>query len=259
MVVAMLVPTALRAQILPAEPFALAGGRLVVSGDVTATIAPEDTGYFNYTDYEQSALRQVRAGLTTSLTLGRKAMVLGEVRSETGNAFDVYAMFLRLRPWEGQTVDLQLGRIPPTFGAFSRRGYGVDNPLIGYPLPYQYLTSLRADALPANADDLLRMRGRGWRPEFPIGVQTAGPGLPLMSALRWDTGVQVRVGDRPFQFVAAVTNGSLSNPLVQDDNGGKQIAGRVAYQPLGRVGARPVRGASGLSEPHRDRPPRCRE
>ena len=231
MVVAMLVPTALRAQILPAEPFALAGGRLVVSGDVTATIAPEDTGYFNYTDYEQSALRQVRAGLTTSLTLGRKAMVLGEVRSETGNAFDVYAMFLRLRPWEGQTVDLQLGRIPPTFGAFSRRGYGVDNPLIGYPLPYQYLTSLRADALPANADDLLRMRGRGWRPEFPIGVQTAGPGLPLMSALRWDTGVQVRVGDRPFQFVAAVTNGSLSNPLVQDDNGGKQIAGRVAYQP----------------------------
>ena len=93
MVVAMLVPTALRAQILPAEPFALAGGRLVVSGDVTATIAPEDTGYFNYTDYEQSALRQVRAGLTTSLTLGRKAMVLGEVRSETGNAFDVYAMF----------------------------------------------------------------------------------------------------------------------------------------------------------------------
>ena len=230
-VVGLLKPDAVGAQVLPAEPFALAGGRLVVSGEVTATVAPEDTGYFNYTDYEQSALRQVRAGLTTSLSLGPKAMVLGEVRSETGNTFDIYAMFLRLRPWDGRTVDLQLGRIPPRFGAFSRRGYGINNPLIGYPLPYQYLTSLRADAIPANVDDLLRMRGRGWRPAFPIGDQTAGPGLPLMSALRWDTGVQVRVGNRPVQVVAAVTNGSLSNPLVKDDNGGKQIAGRVVYQP----------------------------
>ena len=56
-IIALLVPTALRAQVLPAGPFALAGGRLVVSGEVIATVAPEDTGYFNYTDYEQSALR----------------------------------------------------------------------------------------------------------------------------------------------------------------------------------------------------------
>ena len=52
--------------------------------------------------------------------------------------------------------------MPPTFGAFARRTYATDNPLIGYPLAYQYLTSLRPDALPANADELLRMRGRGW-------------------------------------------------------------------------------------------------
>ena len=253
--IGLLVPTALPAQVLPAEPFALAGGRLVVSGEMIATVAPEDTGYFNYTDYEQSALRQARAGLTTSLSLGRKAMVLGEVRSETGNTFDVYAMFLRLRPWDGRTLDLQLGRIPPTFGAFSRQGYGINNPLIGYPLPYQYLTSLRADALP-NADDLLRMRGRGWRPAFPIGDQTAAPGLPLMSALRWDTGVQVRVGDRPVQFVAAVTNGSLSNPLVKDDNAGKQIAGRLVYQPsLGVVLGVSAGRAAYLSRAATDRLP----
>ena len=40
------------------------------------------------------------------------------------------------------------GRIPPTFGAFSRRAYANGNPLIGYPLAYQYLTSLRPDAVP---------------------------------------------------------------------------------------------------------------
>jgi hypothetical protein len=34
--------------------------------------------------------------------------------------------------------------------------------LIGYPLAYQYLTSLRADSLPLNANELIAMRGRGW-------------------------------------------------------------------------------------------------
>src|SRR5438445_5776950 len=46
-----------------------------------------------------------------------------------------------------KNFDVQIGRIPPTFGAFARRTYANDNPLIGYPLAYQYLTSLRADAL----------------------------------------------------------------------------------------------------------------
>ena len=41
-----------------------------------------------------------------------------------------------------------------TFGAFARRTYANDNPLIGYPLAYQYLTSLRPDAVPATADAL---------------------------------------------------------------------------------------------------------
>ena len=37
--------------------------------------------------------------------------------------------------------------MPPTFGAFARRTYANDNPLIGYPLAYQYMTTMRADAL----------------------------------------------------------------------------------------------------------------
>ncbi len=223
--------TSSRAQVLPTEPISVGGGRLVVSGEASAGIAPEDPGFFNYTDYAQNALRMLRIGVTTRLSLGTKAALLTEIRSETGNQFEIPAMFLRVRPWESRSIDIQAGRIPPTFGAFSRRGYGADNPLIGYPVLYQYLTSLRADALPTNADDLLAMRGRGWRPTFPIGDQSLQPGLPLMSAFRWDTGVQVRVGNRPLQFAAAITNGSLSNPLVVDDNGGKQLAGRVTYQP----------------------------
>src|SRR6478609_6170581 len=74
---------------------------------------------------------------------------------------------------------------------FARRTYGPDaNPLIGYPLAYQYLTSLRPDAVPASADDLLAMRARGWRASYPVGNPVPGPGVPLVSAYRWDTGVQ---------------------------------------------------------------------
>src|SRR2546426_251072 len=84
---------------------------------------------------------------------------------------------------------------------------GRDNPLIGYPLAYQYLTSLRPDALPANADELLRMRARGWLSNFSIGNRTPDRGLPLISALRWDTGVQVTTGWRGLSLTGAVTNG----------------------------------------------------
>ena len=50
-----------RAQGLPSEPVALAGGRLTIGGDVSASIGPDDTGFFNYTDYEHSALKLFRA------------------------------------------------------------------------------------------------------------------------------------------------------------------------------------------------------
>ena len=62
-VVGLLKPDAVGAQVLPAEPFALAGGRLVVSGEVTATVAPEDTGYFNYTEVSRHSRSPVRASV----------------------------------------------------------------------------------------------------------------------------------------------------------------------------------------------------
>ncbi len=106
-----------------------------------------------------------------------------------------------MRPWRRHALDIQAGRIPPTFGAFSRHTYGTDNPVIGYPLAYQYLTSLRTDAVPGTADDLLGMRARGWRSSFPVGSETPGPGVPLITAFRWDTGVQVRWKHGPIEVI----------------------------------------------------------
>ena len=60
---------------------------------------------------------------------------------------------------------------------------------------------------------------------------TIAPGMPLITAFRWDTGVQVRVGPESLNASAAVTNGTSSDPRTRDNNGGKQIAGRLQWRP----------------------------
>ncbi len=230
--VALAGPTAGLAQVLPSEPLTLAGGAIVVSGEAVAAIGSRDhPGYFNYTDYDHTPLRMFRAGLTAGWYPASRVAFLTELRTENLESLKAYAWYVRVRPWSDRPFDLQIGRIPPSFGAFSRRSYGIDNPLIGYPLAYQYLTTLRADALPATSDNVLRLRGRGWLVSYPIGNTAPEGGVPLVSAFRWDTGVQVRVGARPVEATFAMTAGTLSNPRVDDDNGGRQFTGRLAVYP----------------------------
>jgi len=224
---------AAHAQELPSGPISLAGGRVTIGTDVTASLTAqddEDGAWFNYTDYEHNALRMLRLGVAADVRVTDRISVLAEIRAENSDTIQPYALYVRVRPWRDRPIDIQAGRIPPTFGAFPRRIYGADNPLIGYPLAYQYLTSVRSDALPSNPEDVIRMRARGWRPSYPIGSLDIGTGLPMVSAFRWDTGVQVRIGDDALQFSAALTNGTLSDPRTRDNNGGKQVAGRMQWR-----------------------------
>ena len=238
------------AQRLPSEPIVLGGGLLTVGGDLSATVGPDDAGFFNYTDYEDSTLRMLRVDLTASLRAGNHLSLLGDIRSQNAGAPKAYALYLRIRPWTKRRFDLQVGRVPPTFGAFPRRSYEADNPLIGYPLAYQYLTSLRADAVPASADELLSMRGRGWLANYSVGDLSAAPGVPLATAFRWDTGVQAHAANDFVELTAAVTSGTLSNPLFRDDNAGRQIATRVALHPIAGL----IVGASAARGPFLSRP-----
>jgi len=223
---------AVHAQGLPSEPIALAGGRVTVGGDVSATVGSPDPGFFNYTDYEHSALRLVRIDVSAAAKAGPHFSLLGEVRSENLDTLEAYALYGRIRPWTGRDFDIQVGRIPPTFGAFGRRAYANDNPLIGYPLAYQYITSLRPDALPASADELLQKRSLGWLVRYSVGAPGVDRGVPLVSAFRWDTGVQVHAGAGIFSAAAAVTAGTVSNPRFSDDNSGRQFAGRLEARPV---------------------------
>jgi hypothetical protein len=254
------------AQSLPSNPIVLGGGNVVIGGDVSATYGTDDPGFYTYTDYQHSALQRVRAGLSGAVDAGSRVSLLGEIRFENSDAH-VLGLYARVRPWRSPAFEVRAGRVPPTFGAFARRSYATDNPLIGYPLAYQYLTSLRPDALPADADELLRMRGRGWLSSFSVGNEYARHGLPLAAAFRWDTGIQVNASIRPrarsgpaeagpyvregsvqqgelLSATASITTGTLANPLFDDDNGGRQFAGRVTARPvIGLViGASAARG-----------------
>jgi hypothetical protein len=215
------------AQTLPDEPISVGDGRLVVSGDLAASIAPEDTGFFDYSDYEHSALREFRVSATALVRASDRISILGEFRSENLNGPTPFALYARIRPFPRRRLDIQIGRIPPTFGRFPRQAYSRDNPLIGYPLAYQYLTSLRPDAIPATPDELLSMRARGWLSNFTVGDQSRTRGVPLVTAFNWDTGVQATTGWKALTVTGAVTAGTASNPRVSDDNAGKQIATRV--------------------------------
>ena len=220
-----------RAQVLPEDPISVMGGHLVVGAEVIATFAPEDPGFFNYTSYEFSALRNFRVGVSAEIRANDRVQVLGEVRLDQGRLLEAYGLFVRVRPFASRRFDLQAGRIPPTFGAMSRTAYGTGNILIGQPLAYQYLTSIRPDALPAAPDDLLRMRGRGWLSNFPAGNLAPAPGVPIVNTSRWDTGVQAHGVTGMVEWIGSVTAGSLSDPRFRDNNSGRQLAGRAVIRP----------------------------
>jgi len=171
--------------------------------------------------------------------------LLGELRSENLGKVRPYAMYARLRPWTKRNVEVNAGIIPPTFGAFARRTYPSDNPLIGYPLAYQYLTTLRPDAVPGDAEELLQKRSSGWLVRYRYGDPGLDRGVPLVTAFRWDSGVQVHAGTEAVRGTLAVTTGTLANPLFHDDNNGRQVVGRLEVRPVAGL----VIGGSGARGP----------
>jgi len=227
------------------DAYARAYRGLSVGAEFTGTIAPKDPGsFFDYSDYERDDLRLVRVRLLAEWHVHPRASFVAEVRSENGNGADAAAWYLRWRPLGSEHFVVQIGRIPPVVGAYSRRAYGRDNLVIGTPLAYSYLTSLRPDALPATVDDLLRMRGRGWEPSFPVGSQAIAPGIPLISSARWDEGIQARWRVGHVDIAGALTTSAPATPALSGAGHAPAVSFRVAADPFAgwTVGASAARG-----------------
>ncbi len=201
--------------------------RLALGGEMSLALAPRDDGFFNETAYGYTQLRGARLDLLASLRLSRGFQVVADLRSQNLDAPRAYALYLRFRPFASRELQLQAGRIPPVFGSFPRRRYGQDNPLVSWPLVWQYLTSLRPDALPRSADSLLAQRGSGWSPQY--AGYGDGAGVPVASAARWDTGIEAHYAEGPLALAVAVTQGTLSDPRFEDRNRGKQVSARAEW------------------------------
>lgn len=228
-----------RAQGWPDSTTNFFGGRVTLGGEFTATVSPDDDGKFNFTDYERSALQLIRLGVTINVRPVEGIALVTELRAEgatdggSWNGIPV-AAYVRVRPWRRHAFDIQAGRIPPVFGVAGRRLYSSDNVLIGYPLAWQYLTVLRPDAVPGNADELIYARSSGWQPGYSVGSDGYAKGVPLATAFRYDTGVEARVGDEtaPISVAAALTAGTMSSPGSHSSNGGPQFSTRLAVRPV---------------------------
>lgn len=243
---------------------AAATPRAAVGVDATLTFGPADPAFFNYTDYDENALRLALVSLGASYRLTHWLEAVAELQTANTSRARVSALFVRVTPWRRHPVHLAAGRIPPVFGAFARSRYGSDNPLISAPLAYQYLSTLTPHAVPSSADALLAVRGRGWYVTYPgdtappvddpseydpdsgAAPPTAGHrGVALVTSSRWDTGIVARVEGAALTVTGGVTLGSLSDPRVDENNAGKQIVGRLTWRPHPAlaVGVSAARGA----------------
>jgi hypothetical protein len=243
------------ADLLPSRPITFGDGRVVVSGDVALSFGSADEGYFNLYDYSHDAFNALTMSISAEIRATERIAFIGRVSDDVAlrgrepgpsdrHVIYPYALYVRVKPAPGKPFTILAGRIPPVFGAFARRDYGEVNPLIGLPLAYGYPTTMRPEPPPSRRELLLN-RGGGWAVRYPRATAPVGPqGLPLVSARRWDTGVSTQWDGGKVQAGLAVTVGTLSAPRSDDDNGGKQISGRVGLTPTAgfSVGVSAARG-----------------
>ena len=95
--------------------------RFRYGGEVTGNISPVDHGYFNEREYQRNLLRLVRVNFALEFRASDQVAILTEIRSDNFDVPEPYALYVRLRPWRDRAFDIQVGRIPPVFGAFARR------------------------------------------------------------------------------------------------------------------------------------------
>ncbi|MDA0336863.1 MAG: hypothetical protein O2782_16995 [bacterium] len=133
-------------------------------------------------------------------------------------------------------LHLQVGKIPTPFGHFTERAYTDINPVLGFPLMYHYSSSLRKDQLPTGNAVLLAHRGQGSPAAFTgyEGNADGSAGLPMVYDSCWDFGGSAVGSLWRFEYLLAVTQGSLSDPQSNavDDNDGQQLALRLGFVPF---------------------------
>jgi hypothetical protein len=228
-----LVATAV-AQAVPQAPVTWLGGRVVVSGSVSAATASGGTDrVFNAGDYGQDTMRLVEVGLDSSIALHQAAFVTADFRAAGGIGrsdwyFRPSALLLGVRPLAGRRVTVSAGLLQTPFGR-TARGYGRENVLVGLPLAYQYRSSLPARQAGAPP---YPTTPRPYAADVEPAYGAEGSALPVVDTRGWNAGIRLDAGGDRARVETAVTRGSLSNPLSRGESPGWQASGRGVAQPV---------------------------
>ena len=94
---------------------------------------------------------------------------------------------------------------------------------------YQYHVAVAGNWTPRSAEMQLAVKSDRYDPDA-YGGGPAPVYLPPLYERCWDTGIELFGAAGSFELAGGVTTGTLSNPLEEDTNGGKQVVGRVALQ-----------------------------
>ena len=212
-----------------------ADGRVTVGGDVSASFGSDDPGFFNYTDYEHSALRHAAhrrdrrgEGRRRTSRCSARSAPRTSTPSQPVRALPAHPAVddARLRhPGRPRAADLRRLR-----AAHLRHRQPADRLSARLSVPHVAAARRAAGERRRTAAECAAAAGCA---SYSIGNPTpdqrraAGQRVPLGHG---------RAGARDSRHrrarPAAVTPARVSNPLFTDDNDGRQLAGRVELRPL---------------------------
>lgn len=199
---------------------------IVLTGSAEVTLRTgERAALLNTMGRGDNPYNPVRVRLFADSRVDSSLSFLSEILFDNGAPVRLQGAYAALHP-QFAPVEIQAGLIPFGVGLYPDRCYPEQNPLIAAPLLYQHHTLLRRGVLlPSTIDSVLSLR-RAQGGQQSLGGATAG--LPVVDEEWWDTGVMVRGGYTGIEYSVGVTNGTVSNPRGVENNGGKQVLGRLS-------------------------------
>ena len=196
----------------------------------------------NRNNYRDSSFDPIRARLFLDVPMTDQLAVFGQVLFDEASVFPArtYGLYAMASNFGVPDMSVEVGKIPMIFGTFAPRSYENKNPLVGYPLAYQYHTTLRADQVPMSPADLIEVRGRGQQgvafTDFhgnPSGAAGVMSGSPILYDTCWDIGAATLGTWRWFEYAGGVTMGTVGMPMrSRDSNDGHQLVGRLGFVPV---------------------------
>ena len=175
-----------------------------------------------------------RLSLFADIHLGRHLDLGAQGRVDRG--FDPKSMpngdaradeyFLRYTPFDGDQLNLEIGKFAMVFGNWVNRHYSWDNPLINAPLPYENVTAV-GDTAYAPLGAFLN------RKNIP---DNKGKWLPVIWGPSYASGGAVFGSIQKFDYAFEIKNASISSrPAIWDatqlDWANPTLTARLGYRP----------------------------